>query len=359
MGFVAAEPGGSCSPASATRKLVRCTVLEMRSRRVISLVLVGTSVACVGAPPPPPGNDGSDTSTTSTTSAVDTTGLVPVTTAQVDTSATAGGTGTSTGGSDTTMGVLSSSSGTTMGIEPTSSSGESSSGGSSSSGSIPECMDEMCPNNQLCGELGTCVDACGGAWGDGTYANCINAYGAFDTAGLCGLDHLCIYDADPISGVTCSPQACVDACDCPAPAGTGDATVTCANITGMGDGGINDCYLSCGDGETCPTGMSCFAGFLCMTPVPANVPLYGNCEGLVPDCAVPAFCWVGAGGESVCEQDCVSAGDCPAGPPTGAAIVSCGYVDPANPGQECYLDCGGGQACPDGMSCFGPVCAFP
>jgi len=264
---------------------------------------------------------------------------------------------TTMGTVDTTVGVSATES--TTAESSTSGSSSESSSESSSSGSIPECMDEMCPNNQLCGELGTCVDACGGAWGDGTYANCINAYGGFDTADLCGPDHLCIYDDDPISGATCSPQACVDACDCPPPAGTGDATVTCANITGMDDGGITDCYLSCGDGEICPTGMSCFAGYLCLTPVPGDVPVYGNCEGLVPDCAAPGFCWVGAGGESVCEQDCLGAGDCPAGPPTGAAVVSCGYVNPANSGQECYLDCGGGQACPDGMSCFGSVCAFP
>lgn len=277
-----------------------------------------------------------------------------------DTMGTQGGTGleTTMGAVDTTAG--SSSSGeTTMGVEPTSST----SGESSSSGEPPpppECMnDDQCPNNEIC-DMGNCVDACGGAWAAGTYDACINEYGGTDVMGLCGnASDICIVDdVDLVGASTCSVQSCADACDCPAPPGTGDAVVTCANITNGGT--PNDCYLDCANGENCPTGMSCFAGFVCMTPVPGDVPVYGNCGGLVPDCAAPGFCLDGAGDTSVCQIGCTMAGDCPAAPPTGNAPVTCGLANPGHGGSECYLDCSSGQTCPVGMFCYdGYICAFP
>lgn len=55
------------------------------------------------------------------------------------------------------------------------------------------------------------------------------------------------------------PSACAQPCtgpeDC-APPADGDATPFCAPI-------VDVCLLGCGSGETCPTGMSCFASFAC------------------------------------------------------------------------------------------------
>lgn len=275
-----------------------------------------------------------------------------------DTMGTQGGTGmeTTMGAVDTTAGTSTSAEDTTAGIDPTTSS---SGGESSSTGEPPppECLDDAgCPNNEIC-DTGACVDACGGAWAVGGYGACINAYAGTDVDGLCsGGPSICIVDDNPVGASTCSLQSCVDVCDCPAPPGTGDATVTCANITSGGT--PNDCYLDCGDGETCPDGMSCFAGYVCMTTIPVEVPTYGNCEGVTSTCALPAFCF-STGTTSVCEQDCVVAGDCPAAPPTGNAPVACGYINMNNPGPECYLDCSGGQTCPAGMGCYNnTLCAF-
>ena len=82
----------------------------------------------------------------------------------------------------------------------------------------------------------------------GSYDYCLTAYGDFDTMALCGAGHSCASWGDPIEQTACTLQGCVDVCDCPPPAATGNATVTCGEIITPVD--INDCYLSCGNGET-------------------------------------------------------------------------------------------------------------
>lgn len=317
--------------------------------RILSLASACLTLACTSNPAPAE-TDGTESSTTQS----DSTGPTPVTmtTGPADTGET-GGTGTSSSSGDT-LADTSSSGDTTMGVDSTS---DSSSGDSSSSGGpIPCASDEDCGSNQICSERGECADACGDAWAEGAYTTCLNEYGATDVESLCGADpHICIIDVYPIGNTTCSRQACTTVCDCPAPGSTGDATVTCEGITGDD---VDDCYLSCADGETCPDDMICFGGYLCMEPVATEVPLYGNCGGLIPDCAAPSFC-LDTGSTSVCQQDCMDAGDCPAPPPTGDAPVTCGEANAGNAGNECYLDCSGGDLCPLGMYCYdGYICAF-
>ncbi len=315
----------------------------------LCLVLAGMSSACVGAPPPPPGGEATGSSTTdatvstgggeaeSLTASADAAGAGGTTTNDTTTTDTTTTDTTTTGATETTMGA--------------------SAEGSSGEPPPPECTsDDECGSNELCDGAGQCVEACGGSWGAGTYGACVNEYGAPDLAGLCGGDHLCIVDNSPATSSTCSRQGCATACDCPAPPASGNAVVTCADITGGGS--PTDCYLDCGDGQTCPDGMACFAGYVCMTAAPAQVPTYGNCHDGATPCAAPGFCLNGPGDASVCQQSCNDAAECPPAPPTGTAPIACGYVNAAAPGQECYLDCSGGQTCPVGMSCSSGLCLF-
>jgi len=228
---------------------------------------------------------------------------------------------------------------------------------SSSSGPQPECTGrEGCGGNEDC-EDGVCVEACGGAWGEGSYGYCLTEYGDVGTDELCGDGHLCAAWGDPIEQTACALQGCVDACDCPPPPATGTATVTCGEI--IAHARMNDCFLSCKDGETCPDGMHCVDGSVCATGV-VDVPVYGDCGKLAADCAPPAFCTVAPTGEAVCTTGCLDSLECPVEfPPGGNATPACTDIDARSPGFECYLDCIGSLTCPDGMTCVnGTLCMW-
>lgn len=313
------------------------------------------------------GDSGGDTGLTS--------GSTPVTMGSADTtsvgdaSATSMGTDTtSTADSGTTMGVVATDSGTsttsgpvTTGTDSTdgtsttsgtdsgttsgSDSGSSSSDGGSSSTGAPECIgDPGCGANEIC-DNGMCVPACM-PWAMGNWGSCLDAWGGFDSAGQCGVGGaVCLFDTLPINATTCSPQGCGDACDCPAPPATGDAVVTCGDITGVGG---NDCYLSCAGGETCPDGMSCIAGTVCMEDV-SPLPMYGNCGNINAPCAAGLIC-AEEGGNAVCLVGCNGIGDCDPAPPGGNAVCD-GLIFPPN-GAECVLSCNNSGDCPGDMVCY-------
>ena len=74
----------------------------------------------------------------------------------------------------------------------------------------------------------------------------------------------CITDfmIPPDIGV-CIDTMCSDVGDCPlAPVG-GTASVQCTDVTGEGS---LECVISCGLGESCPTGMLCALGLYCAWP---------------------------------------------------------------------------------------------
>lgn len=232
----------------------------------------------------------------------------------------------------------------------------------------PTC-DTECAEGEICAfpeGADACVDAaecvadvglCPGGWGDGNYDTCLGDTGAPDIT-LCAEGSLCIADGDPASITICAAQGCTEVCDCPQPPDSGDATVTCADVT---DDMVNDCYLSCEADETCPAGMSCFGGFVCAWAVPQPQPGYLNCSLTDFMCQVGEECLQDGDGAgvpatwSVCSQPmCETEVDCTFVPPaSGDAPVACG--DPAGKGGDntCYLDCSAeGTVCPDGMSCI-------
>ena len=117
--------------------------------------------------------------------------------------------------------------------------------------------------------------------------------------------------------------------------------------------------ISCNDGETCPTGMECFANDLCVW-----LPEVGFADCINEDAAVACLdreeCALGAQGSGVCATTgCTDTSECPLPPPGGDALVACLDVNEDGIAEECGLDCGSGQTCPDGMECtIGGVCTW-
>jgi len=192
----------------------------------------------------------------------------------------------------------------------------------------------------------------------GTYDVCLGPGNAVDISGCGDPGATCITGGMPVIAGVCSVTPCVDECDCPGAPATGNATVTCDAIT---DGAENFCYLDCSSGETCPTGMVCFADIACIWPGEgANGVPCGDCfNNGNAVCGLDGVCLSDnamAPTTSVCADDCNSVADCPASP-GGSAPVTCDDItgDMAN---ECVLDCSAGS-CPAGMSCFGGfLCAW-
>ncbi len=180
----------------------------------------------------------------------------------------------------------------------------------------------------------SCIDVTGDFLGD-CFINCANG-DTCPTGMSCSLGFLCAWDPDPAipqvgygdclnngAGVACwADEACLSdnpaaptvaacsegpcnvAADCrDAPPG-GTAPVTCADVTGDL---VGECYLDCAGGGTCPTGMQCFGGFVCLWPDEGATP-GGDC------CDVQATggCSVGSIEACVCGADpfcCTNAWD--------------------------------------------------
>ena len=191
------------------------------------------------------------------------------------------------------------------------------------------------------------------------YNDCLNMGNVVcDTEGsTCLLDNVMA----PTVG-SCALRDCVDDCDCPEAPPTGTAPAICDDVLGPG---MNACVLDCSDGQTCPTGMDCFGGQICLWPdlICGVLPVgnYDDC-GSDPFACVPGASCVSddpmAPTFSVCATlDCVTDCDCPAGPATGTAQPRCDGILVG--GQTaCYLDCNAGQTCPTGMSCNQGICAW-
>lgn len=286
--------------------------------------------------------DGGQDSTTAAAADSDTTAALDDsgTTAADTTAGDATDTDITDGETDTTGPEMT---GSTDTGEPTSSSSSSSTGDSSSSSSSSSSTGDCEPD------------------GNGNYNACLDAMDQADAA-LCGFGGAtCINDGgDPAFVSVCSQGACLDACDCPAAPGTGNAAVTCGEIAG--DDADPECYLDCSNAETCPDGMDCFIGLVCVHDSGNGAVDYAVCETGV-ECPIGDLCIVDdpmMPANGVCsDQNCIVAGDCPPAPATGDAPVACADITTLA-GNDCFLDCAGGQTCPDGMSCFSnTLCMFP
>jgi len=121
--------------------------------------------------------------------------------------------------------------------------------------------DPFCCDSQwdiTCANAATAEVACQGLGGACPgFGDCLNN----PEADVCGPGEVCVSDMNmnPTAAV-CALFDCAGTGDCPPSPPGGDAPAQCVDVTGDS---IADCTLGCSLGETCPTGMSCFAGFLC------------------------------------------------------------------------------------------------
>ncbi|HWB75845.1 MAG TPA: choice-of-anchor J domain-containing protein [Nannocystaceae bacterium] len=251
--------------------------------------------------------------------------------------------------------------------DPTTTSPDTTADSSSSEGETG-CMGECataddCAPGQSCisclcvGEPKGCAE-----WGAGLYGDCLADDGSTDLD-ACGDGRApgCVVDnvTTPTAGV-CYYSGCTEMCDCPQPPEGFDAQVECADLVDNGEG-VNECYIGCGGNDGCPDGMYCLGGTLCVFgEEPMDIPPYGDCVNVMGQCEggicisdnpmAPSF-----GG---CNPACMDVGDCPAAP-SGDAPVTCDDLT-GDDMNECFLDCSGGETCPDGMVCvdqFG-LCAW-
>lgn len=212
-----------------------------RTRRAL-LLAAGTLLlgACPGDDAPVQADTGSTGTSTSTGSDPTSVGTLPGTTADASTDASSSGVdpettaGVTVTASDGTSSTGVTSDGTTT--DATTSDGTTTGGSSSSS-------------SDSGGETGT---------GEQGYGDCFNNL-AID---VCLAGETCIDDAGMPPGVgVCALQDCGGAGECPVPPPGGTASPACMDVTGDM---VDECVLACGGGLDCPTGMSCFAEFVCV-----------------------------------------------------------------------------------------------
>jgi len=147
----------------------------------------------------------------------------------------------------------------TTGLDPDSTSGPALSTGP---GETTTTGDDTSGTGTGTGTTGS-TESSGGSEGDtGTaeqgYGDCFNNP-AID---VCLPGETCIDDAGRPPGVgVCALQDCGGAGECPSPPPGGDATPACMDVTGDM---VDECVLACGGGASCPTGMACFAEFVCV-----------------------------------------------------------------------------------------------
>jgi hypothetical protein len=208
-----------------------------------------------------------------------------------------------------------------------------------------------CENGAACPDGMGCIGGFFCGYGDfpqlDPYADCINEQIACPMGVCAGNGQM-----PPTAGV-CAPT-CANANDCPEPP-EGGANPVCAEFTN----GDTYCIIPCTGG--CPDGMNCQNGH-CTWPL-AEPTGYGDCAPPVPTdgCIEGETCFFDQMGDpnfGVCSQaGCANAASCPDAPETGDAPVTCGDL---GGGNTCYLDCSGGQTCPDLMECANnQYCAFP
>jgi hypothetical protein len=185
------------------------------------------------------------------------------------------------------------------------------------------------------------------------------------------------FNPAPTSGASAEDTGTTDAITTVAPTGGGNSgsgdTADGSDSAPADDtstGSAGDCDPPCEGGELCVAG-TCTPFGDSSTGAPGCNEGPGNydvCLGPgdvvdVSGCgAMGATCITGGDPPivGVCSVNpCADVCDCPAAPATGNAAIACDAIT-GGATQFCYLDCSGGETCPDGMLCFGElVCAWP
>jgi len=152
-------------------------------------------------------------------------------------------------------------------------------------------------------------------------------------------------------GVTATEGTSTDG---PGPTTSGDTTTAGDDTAGDTESESTTTSTSDGPGESTSTGdpSTSSSDTGC---VPMGSGDYADCV-MGDNCnSGTSSCLDLGGNDGVCIFDCVDVCDCPPGPP-GANVV-CGDADGGG-GDECFISCEGGEACPGTLECFAnTVCA--
>ncbi len=202
-----------------------------------------------------------------------------------------------------------------------------------------ECVACLCVPD---GDAPLCPDG----WGGGEYADC-------GSGEECGgeLESVCVGGSNDASA--CLFLGCEDTCDCPAPPKGFEDLGRCEDQFGPGGmlDDINDCFLDCSGGESCPDNMFCDGGVCFVGEDPGAIPEYGDCLNEVGTCEDMGQCLSDGESFGACATNgCADASDCSMAPDTGDAEPTCTDL-PDDGGSICTLGCSDGETCPDGMIC--------
>jgi hypothetical protein len=261
-------------------------------------------------------------------------------------------------GDPTTVGMTTMSSSVSNSGDPTSDTDTMGDSSSSTGGGDNCSMDDgdECEEDNDCPTPGATCVACncvGGTgdddceeWGaDSGYEDCSEGQG-------CPAGSTCLNDPTPGGGAVCTiVDNCRDRCDCPQPPKGFEDQVQCDPLRNMDVEG--DCYINCEGGAECPEGMYCALGRICAGgDGPPTLPPYGDCFNNDKACDDGAICFPSDDYGFCTDLDCMD--DCPDhGDPDATAVPTCETL--LNNGMmdidACYLDCSGGETCPDGMVC--------
>ncbi len=237
-------------------------------------------------------------------------------------------------------------------------------GGSDSSGEPPP----MCGADDECTPE-TVVDDCGDGFvclgclcvEDGDAPLCPDGWNNEGTYGDCGMGEECgggdlqvACAGGPSDSSVCLYLGCEELCDCPQPPEGFEGLARCEDQFGPNAelDGINDCFLDCSGGETCPDGMACFGG-VCYHGEEAPFPDYDDCLNQdLPICDTDGLCLSDGATFGACASiGCNDASDCGDAPATGTAMPGCTDF-PDGSVSFCSLTCDDGETCPDGMFCL-------
>lgn len=161
----------------------------------------------------------------------------------------------------------------------------------------------------------------------------------------------------------CAYEGCEQVEDCTTAPPGGTSTPICVNAD---TDELRECVLPCFDGQTCPDGMRCEVGGICMWEFDPTEN-YGFKDCLGGTLCLPGETCVTDSDDTPTYGVCVLLGcetpaDCPLAPDVPhTADVLCGERLVNSDMGECFLDCSEGQTCPAGMQCAEQpgVCAFP
>lgn len=334
-------------------------MMRNANSRLALAVVVTLAAGCPGDDGVAVSADGGDSTDTGMTTTITTTlpttsigtSTTPMTSSTTDVADSSSGDDTTTDDPDTTTGGTTG--GTTGSTDSTGDSGSTGDTGSTGDSGSTGGTSGSTGMAGTSGSTGGSESSSGGMMNPEGFADCL------DDDTVCIAGEQCLIDGPPATVSFCSFDACTDVSDCPSAPPGGNADVVCADITGRG---IDDCYIDCQLGETCPTGMVCAAG-ACGWPVAPPDIGYEDCSADPTSCEVTDTCIVddvmNATWGVCAENSCADVSDCPTAPPGGNAVETCGEITGAAP-AECYLDCSGGETCPTGMNCeAGVICAWP